>query len=185
MVIYHRSETRINKNPWRMWLWHFQKNPWDSSGGVNYPSWRAGVWPDTGDNKKLTWKLTWQWKNKNLKMYLQSKMMIFFCHVSFPGSFSPSSDDKMRNPRFSSGPVFPGSKWSFGAMERRCIWAAGGVCQQVFPPRTDKWNMMTCETYKHTEDYDFHCKFHVFFFNSRIRYMYTIYNHQIGLYFWN
>ena len=96
-----------------------------------------------------TWKLTWQWKNKNLKMYLQSKMVIFYCHVSFPGSFPPSSDDKMRNPRFSSGPVFPGSKWSFGAMERRCIWAAGGVCQQVFPPRTDRWNMMKCETYKH------------------------------------
>ena len=140
--------------------------PSDSPGGVNYPSWRAGVWPDTGDSPKNsqnnhlglhsfvgfpTWKLTWQWKNNNLKMYLLSKMVIFYCHVSFPGSFPPSSDDQMRNPRFSfSGRSFPGSKWSFGAMERRCIWAPGGACvNRFFPQRTDRWN--------------FHCKFHVLF----------------------
>ena len=30
-------------------------------------------------------KLTWQWKNIQLKMYLLFKMVIFHCHVSFLG----------------------------------------------------------------------------------------------------
>ena len=29
------------------------------------------------------WKLTWQWKNNNLKMYPLLNMVIFDCHVSF------------------------------------------------------------------------------------------------------
>ena len=55
MVIYHRSETRINKKPTE----DVTLTPSDSPGGVNYPSWRAGVWPDTGDSPKKSLTTIW------------------------------------------------------------------------------------------------------------------------------
>ena len=36
-------------------------------------------------NQEIT-KLTWHWKNNNLKMYLLLEMVIFQCHVRFQGS---------------------------------------------------------------------------------------------------
>ena len=35
-------------------------------------------------------KLTWQWKDIQLKMYLLFKMVIFHCHVSFLGGTPPN-----------------------------------------------------------------------------------------------